>query len=174
MGWKEKTEGMVIKLSSIQNLSQKWMQLWMEINVVILYKVFKTMPQQMLRKQKASVWLFFGRAVYFFHFYIFLLKSKWRCLLYLGIHCCWILKKDSEMLFQSSDTPSAMLQNTDKEHIAILTLHEWAKTFCPLTYQANNVDYLIRTQTQVWDLFDDKQTVGSCSWCVGCWRNGQA
>ena len=31
-------------LSSIQNLGQKWMQLWMEINVVTLHKVVETMP----------------------------------------------------------------------------------------------------------------------------------
>ena len=36
-------------LSSIQNLGQKWMQLWMEINVVTLHKVVETMPQ--LRNQ---------------------------------------------------------------------------------------------------------------------------
>ena len=33
-------------LSSIQNLVQKWMQLWMEINVVTLHKFVETMPQQ--------------------------------------------------------------------------------------------------------------------------------
>ena len=58
-------------LSSIQNLGQKLMQLWMEINVVTLHKVVETMPQQMrsLIKakggllQKVIVQLFFGQAV---------------------------------------------------------------------------------------------------------------
>ena len=62
-------------LSSIQNLGQKCMQLWMEINVVTLHKVVETMPQQMrfLIKakggllKKAYVRLFFfldGQCIY--------------------------------------------------------------------------------------------------------------
>ena len=54
-------------LSSIQNLSQICMHLWMEINVVTLQKVVETMPQQLRSVikakggllQKASVQLFF-------------------------------------------------------------------------------------------------------------------
>ena len=41
-------------LSSIQNLGQKLMQLWMEINVVTLHKVVETMPQQMHSVIKAK------------------------------------------------------------------------------------------------------------------------
>ena len=41
-------------LSSIQNLGQKLMQLWMEINVVTLHKVGQTMPQQMHSVIKAK------------------------------------------------------------------------------------------------------------------------
>ena len=49
----EKTEGMVW-LSSIQNLGQKWIEFWMEINIVTLHKVVETMPQQMCSVIKAK------------------------------------------------------------------------------------------------------------------------
>ena len=50
----EKTEGMV--QSSIPNLGQKLVQLWMEINVVTLHKVVETTPQQMrsIIKERAT------------------------------------------------------------------------------------------------------------------------
>ena len=56
-------------LSSILNLGEILMQLWMEINVVTLYKVVKIMPKVMRSVikakgsllQKASVQLFWGK-----------------------------------------------------------------------------------------------------------------
>ena len=47
-------------LSSIQNLGQKWMQLWMEINVVTLHKIVETMPQQKRSVIKAKGGLFWA------------------------------------------------------------------------------------------------------------------
>ena len=55
-------------LLSLQNLGQRLMQLWTEINVVTLHKIVETMPQQMHSVikakggllQKASVQRFFG------------------------------------------------------------------------------------------------------------------
>ena len=62
----EKPEGMV-RLSC--HLGKKWMQLWMEINVVRLHKIVETMPQQMRSVIKAKGGptkcnFFFGQAVY--------------------------------------------------------------------------------------------------------------
>ena len=41
--------------SSLQDLGENWMQLWTEINVVILQKLIETMSQRML-KRYISVW----------------------------------------------------------------------------------------------------------------------
>ena len=54
MCWKRKDwkNGSTLVINT--NLSQKYMQIWMEINVVILHKVVEIMPQQMLYVIKAK------------------------------------------------------------------------------------------------------------------------